>query len=147
MLMTWFLCWDVVNFPLHDFDVKIFMHDYLVVNCRRDDYFLCIYLNCMIYCLIRNRALQSMRLEGSLMHSWRNNSNIMYPVPSQQQIVIGFRSNHQEKCWSFHSPHHQVNLDSSKRTSRFSFIVGKYDIVWLQIRLYQTNLFQEILWQ
>jgi len=34
------------------------MHDYLVVNCRRDDYFLCIYLNCMIYCLIRNRALQ-----------------------------------------------------------------------------------------
>jgi len=34
------------------------MHDFLVVNCRRDEYFLCIYLNCMIYCLIRNRALQ-----------------------------------------------------------------------------------------
>jgi len=32
------------------------MLDYLVANCRRDDYFLCIYLNCMIYCLIR--ALQ-----------------------------------------------------------------------------------------
>jgi len=32
------------------------MHDYLVVNCRRDDYFLFIYWNCMIYCLIRNRA-------------------------------------------------------------------------------------------
>ena len=34
------------------------MHDYLVVDCRRDDYFLCIYLNCMICCLFRNRALQ-----------------------------------------------------------------------------------------
>jgi len=29
----------------------------LAIICRRDDYFLCIYLNCMIYCLIRNRAL------------------------------------------------------------------------------------------
>jgi len=30
----------------------------LMFNCRSDDYFLCIYLNCMIYCLIRNRTLQ-----------------------------------------------------------------------------------------
>jgi len=29
-----------------------------VIIRRSDDYFLCIYLNCMIYCLIRNRALQ-----------------------------------------------------------------------------------------
>ena len=57
MLMTWH-CRDVVDFPLYDFDVETFMHDYLVSNCRRDDYFLCIYLNCMSYCLIRNRVLQ-----------------------------------------------------------------------------------------
>jgi len=30
----------------------------LVINCRSDNYFLCMYLNFMIYCLIRNRALQ-----------------------------------------------------------------------------------------
>jgi len=30
----------------------------LVIICRSDDYFLCIYSNCMIYRLIRNRALQ-----------------------------------------------------------------------------------------
>ena len=30
----------------------------LVIIRRSDDYFLCIYLNCMIYCLFRNRALQ-----------------------------------------------------------------------------------------
>jgi len=30
----------------------------LVIICRSDDYFVCIYLNCMIYCLIINRALQ-----------------------------------------------------------------------------------------
>jgi len=29
----------------------------LVTICRSDDYFLCIYLNCMIYCVIRNRVL------------------------------------------------------------------------------------------
>ena len=34
------------------------MHDYLMINCRRDDYFLFVDRNCMIYCLIRNRALQ-----------------------------------------------------------------------------------------
>jgi len=30
----------------------------LVIICRNGDYFFCIYLNCMSYCLIRNRALQ-----------------------------------------------------------------------------------------
>jgi len=47
----WFRC---------DFMLEIiFMHTYdLVIICRSDDYFLCIYLTCMIYCLIRNRALQ-----------------------------------------------------------------------------------------
>jgi len=58
MLMTWLLCRDVVDFLLCDFYVETFMLDYLVFNCRRDGYFLCIYLNCMIYCSIRNRALQ-----------------------------------------------------------------------------------------
>jgi len=29
-----------------------------VIIRKSDDYFLCIYLNCMIYCLIRNKALQ-----------------------------------------------------------------------------------------
>ena len=35
----------------------IFMHDLLLINCRSDNYFLLIYLNCMIYCLIRDRVL------------------------------------------------------------------------------------------
>jgi len=30
----------------------------LVVICRRDAYFLCVYLIYMIYCLIKNKALQ-----------------------------------------------------------------------------------------
>jgi len=33
------------------------MHDLVVINCKSDDYFLRIYLNCMIYCLIRDRVL------------------------------------------------------------------------------------------
>ena len=37
----------------------------LVIVCRSDDYFLCIYLNCMIYCLIRNKALQSSSTRGT----------------------------------------------------------------------------------
>jgi len=57
------------------------MHDYLVVNCRHDDYFLCIYLNCMIYCLIRNRALH---LALRPQHQQRN--EIPNPKVVQHQI-------------------------------------------------------------
>jgi len=36
-----------------------YIHAWLLGDyCRSDDYFLFVYRNCMIYCLIRNRALQ-----------------------------------------------------------------------------------------
>jgi len=49
----------------------------LVIICRSDDYFWCIYLNCMIYCLIRNRALHKHQLQcliwcGIRMFLWRS---------------------------------------------------------------------------
>jgi len=56
-VMTWLICRDVVDFLLCDFYVETFMHDYFGDYCRRDEYFLFIYRNCMMYCLIRNRAL------------------------------------------------------------------------------------------
>jgi len=39
--------------------LEIIFHAWLLgVYCRRDDYFLFVYKNCMIYCSIRNKALQ-----------------------------------------------------------------------------------------
>jgi len=70
ILLRLFMCWihlmvdDMVFllrciwFPLWLLCWVIFMHDYLVIIRRRDDYFLFIYWNCMIYRLNRNRALQ-----------------------------------------------------------------------------------------
>jgi len=56
MLMTWHR-WDVVDFRCVIFMLRHSCMIYLVINGRRDDYFLCIYLNCKIYCLFRNRVL------------------------------------------------------------------------------------------
>ena len=56
MLRTWHYV-EMYLIPLWLYVGVLFMHDYMVIICRSDDYFLCIYLNCMIYCLIRNRVL------------------------------------------------------------------------------------------
>jgi len=44
------------------------MHDYLMIIRKRDDYFLFIYWNCMIYRLNRNSALHEF-LEDGLAHT------------------------------------------------------------------------------
>jgi len=51
-------CWDVFWFSAVTFYVEIFscMITWWFIR-KRDNYFLFIYCNCMIYCLNRNRAL------------------------------------------------------------------------------------------
>jgi len=70
MLRTWHLCWDVFDSAVTLCWRLFSCMTMLVINCRSDDYFFCIYLNCMIYCLIRNRALHR---SLSLFFSFSNN--------------------------------------------------------------------------
>ena len=82
---SWFLCvlgalklfmlrciWFHCNFMLEFYSCMTI----LVIICRSDDYFVWIYLNCMIYCLIRNRALQNtqgtrLKILKTILLEWR----------------------------------------------------------------------------